>query len=182
MCYAFCRPSTSHPSLVRFYFQTFWDTELCRCVVKQYTSIHPSTPIFGRLEQEATAALTPRLQFVARAWIESATWPPTCCSLYFQSVRKNHDLEGWHTRLNARGWAGIYLYMLVTLLHDESSLIHVQLPLVSDEKLKRHQKIFGFWEKYENGDPSAHQGWGDYRTKIIDYYYLRINVIDYIVK
>ena len=123
------------------------------------------TPVFRRMEQEATAALTPLMQYVARTWINSATWPPTCWSVYFQSVRTNNDLEGWHTRLNARGRAGMNLYMLVALLHDESSLIPVQVRLVSDGKLKRHQKkvfvnlqkkIFCLWEEYENGDRSAH--------------------------
>ena len=55
--------------------------------------------------------------------------------------------------------------MLVALLHDESSLIPVQVRLVSDGKLKRHQKkvfvglqkkILCLWEEYENGDHSAH--------------------------
>ena len=120
------------------------------------------TPVFRRLEQEATAALTPLMQYVARTWInDSATWPPTCWSVYYQSVRTSNDLEGWHTRLNTRGRAGMNLYMLVALLYDESSLIPVQVRLVSDGKLKRHQKkvfvnlqkkIFCLWEKYENGD------------------------------
>ena len=58
--------------------------------------------IFRRLEQEATAALTLLLQYVGRTWIESNIWPPACWSVYFQSVRTNNDLEGWHTRLNAK--------------------------------------------------------------------------------
>ena len=124
------------------------------------------TPIFLRLEQEATAALTPLLQYVSRTWIESNVWPPARWSVYFQSVRTNNDLEGWHTRLNARGRAGMNLYMLVALLHDESRMIPVQVRLVSEGKLRRHQRkvfvdlqrrIFGYWEEYEGGDRSAIQ-------------------------
>ena len=118
------------------------------------------------MEQEATAALTPLLQYVGRTWIESNVWPPACWSVYFQSVRTNNDLEGWHTRLNARGRAGMNLYMLVALLHDESSMIPVQVLLVSEGKLRRYQRkvfvdlqrrIFGYWEEYEGGDRSAIQ-------------------------
>ena len=124
------------------------------------------TPIFRRLEQEATAALTPLLQYVGRTWIGSNVWTPASWSVYFQSVRTNNDLEGWHTRLNARGRAGMNLYMLVALLHDESSMIPVQVRLVSEGKLRRHQRkvfvdlqrrIFGYWEEYEGGDRSAIQ-------------------------
>ena len=111
-------------------------------------------------------ALTPLLQYVGRTWIESNVWPPACWSVYFQTVRTNNDLEGWHTRLNARGRAGMNLYMLVALLHDESRMISVQVRLVSEGKLRRHQRkvfvdlqrrILGYWEEYEGGDRSAIQ-------------------------
>lgn len=56
------------------------------------------------------------------------------------------------------------LYMLVKLLHEESSKIPVQVRLVSEGKL--HQKkafanmqrrIFAYWEEYNNGNRSALQ-------------------------
>ena len=58
------------------------------------------------------------------------------------------------------------LYMLVKLLHEESSKIPVQVRLVSEGKLQRHQKkafanmqriIFAYWEEYNNGNRSALQ-------------------------
>ena len=57
-------------------------------------------------------------------------------------------------------------YMLITLLHDEARLVHLQVRLVSEEKLKRHQeikywelqkKIFKYWGEYENGTRRAFQ-------------------------
>ena len=98
-------------------------------------------PIFQRLQQEATTTpLTKLLQYVSRTWINSVVWPAECWSVYYQSVRTNNDLEGWHNRLNSRGRAGMNLYMLVKLLHEESSKIPVQVRLVSEGKLQRHQK------------------------------------------
>ena len=124
-------------------------------------------PIFQRLQQEATTTpLTKLLQYVSRTWINSVVWPPECWSVYYQSVRTNNDLEGWHNRLNSRGRAGMNLYMLVKLLHKESSKIPVQVRLVSEGKLQRHQKkafanmrriIFAYWEEYNNGNRSALQ-------------------------
>ena len=52
----------------------------------------------------------------------------------------NNDLKGWHNRLNARGRAQMNLYILVSLLHDESGMIPIQVHLVSEGKLQRHQK------------------------------------------
>ena len=58
------------------------------------------------------------------------------------------------------------LYRMVALLHDEASLVPIQVRLVSDNKLKRHQsatfknlqrKIFLYWGQYETGDKSAEQ-------------------------
>ena len=115
------------------------------------------TPVFRRMEQEATAALTPLMQSVARTWIDSATWPPTCWSVYFQSVRTNNDLEGWHTR----GHEPLHVGGITARRIVADS----RRRLVSDGKLKRHQKkvfsdlqknIFCLWEEYENGDRSAH--------------------------
>ena len=124
-------------------------------------------PIFRRLQREATTdALTPLLQYMNRTWIMSDIWPPAAWSVYYQSVRTNNDIEGWHNRLNSRGRAQMNVYMLVSLLHDESCMIPIQVRLVSEGKLQRYQKktfanlqrkIFAYWEEYENGDRSALQ-------------------------
>ena len=92
--------------------------------------------IFHRLEQKATTdALTPLLQYISRTWIDSVIWPPACWSVYYQLVHTNNNLEGWHNRLNARGRAEMNFYMLVALHYDKSSMIPVQVQLVSERKL-----------------------------------------------
>ena len=57
----------------------------------------------------------------------NVVWPRECWSVYYQSVRTNNDLEGWHNRLNSSCRAGMNMYMLAKLLHVESSKIPVQV-------------------------------------------------------
>ena len=126
-------------------------------------------PIFRRLQDEATTA--PLIQFadyVHRTWIAcvQTIWTPDSWSVYQLSIRTNNDIEGWHNRLKSRGSAHMPFYLMVKLLHDEAVLVPVQVRLVSDSKLKRHQsakfrnlqrKIFLYWDQYESGDKSAQQ-------------------------
>ena len=99
-------------------------------------------PIFRRLQDEATTA--PLIQFadyVHRTWIAcvQTIWTPDSWSVYRLSIRTNNDIEGWHNRLKSRGSAHMPFYLMVKLLHDEAVLVPVQVRLVSDSKLKRHQ-------------------------------------------
>ena len=90
---------------------------------------------------------------LAMCLIKSTVWTPNSWSVYFQSVRTNNDIEGWHNRLKS-------------LLHSEAELVETVVRLVSEEKLKRYQKktyatlqkqLFKYWEKYESGEKSALQ-------------------------
>ena len=74
---------------------------------------------------------------------------------------------GWHHALNRRA-KGRHLpfYELIELLHREAKLVAIQIRLVSNQKLTRIQrrayrqlqsKVFGLWEKYENGERTAAQ-------------------------
>lgn len=71
----------------------------------------------------------------------------------------NTDLEGYHNALNRRagGRQNLPFYMLVTFLHREAGQSLIQIRLISQKKLKRHQhttfwqlqgKIMGAWEAY----------------------------------
>ena len=59
-----------------------------------------------------------------------------------EAVRTNNDLEGWHNRLNrrAKGSSQLPLCIFIKVLHREASLVNMQIRLVSDKKLKRHQR------------------------------------------
>ena len=79
---------------------------------------------------------------------------------YFcRCVRTNNDIEGWHNSLNRRAGGRVHLpfYLLIQLLHRESSVYTVQVRLVNARKLQRIQRkkyralqarIFGYWEDY----------------------------------
>ena len=72
---------------------------------------------------------------------------------------------GWHHALNRRAMGRhLPFYKLIELLHREAKIVAIQIILVSNQKLTRIQrranrqlqsKVFGLWEKYENGERTA---------------------------
>ena len=125
------------------------------------------TPIFNRLAGEAaTEPLSALVTYMRSTWITNRLWSPRDWSVYGQSIRTNNDCEGWHNRLNARSRPNMPFYLLISLLHDEASLLPVQVRLVSEHKLRRHQRkkykrlqgnIFTYWHQYADGTRSAEQ-------------------------
>ena len=84
--------------------------------------------------------------------------------IYALLERTNNDVEGWHNRLIKRGRANMGFYQLVFLLHNEASHLKMQLRLVSEKKLRRHQrktymklqtKLFTYWDEFQAGSRSA---------------------------
>ncbi|KAI0227849.1 hypothetical protein LSAT2_021662 [Lamellibrachia satsuma] len=87
-------------------------------------------------------------------------------SVFGQSVRTNNDLEGWHHGFNRRGRLQMPFYQLTGLLFDEAAQIEVTLRLVSEGKVRRHQrktfkdlqgKISLQWDLYRAGDRTVMQ-------------------------
>ncbi|XP_041350870.1 uncharacterized protein LOC121369860 [Gigantopelta aegis] len=123
--------------------------------------------LFRQLQMEATTvSLKALFEYVGNTWITSAVWPPSSWSVYGLSIRTNNDVEGWHNRLNKRGRPHMPFYMLITLLFKEARLVPLQVRLVSESKLQRHQetkyrdlqkKIFKYWGEYVEGSRSALQ-------------------------
>lgn len=55
------------------------------------------------------------------------------------AVRTNNDVEGWHHRINRRGQNFcLPFYVLVILLHKETTSIPTQLKIISEGKLRRN--------------------------------------------
>ena len=120
-------------------------------------------PVFEKLQERA---VTPKLQeltdYMNITWLESSMWPPQAWSVFGYSVRTNNDVEGWHHRLNAKAKKGnLPFYMLVQLLYNETKMINVNLQLISEHRLKRHQRykyrklqaeIFDAWDDYTEGE------------------------------
>ena len=77
-------------------------------------------------------------------------------------MRTNNEVEGWHNRLNHRSLQGqLDIYQLAPLLHKEADFVIVQASLVSDAKLRRHQRktyaaiqgrLSEYWAMYAAGD------------------------------
>ena len=98
---------------------------------------------FNHLQRRTTTkALKSFCQYVNDNWIISRTFSPATWSVYMESVRTNNDLEGWHNALNrrAKGRAQLPLYVLIQLLHKEAALVSLQIRLVFDRGLRRHQR------------------------------------------
>ena len=105
------------------------------------------------------------LDYIRSTWIENTVWPVNSWSVFMRTVRTNNDVEGWHHRLNSRaGKANLHFYDLVQLLHREGELVHLQLRLISEGKLRRYQRkkfaklqgrLFKLWEQYEQKQKSA---------------------------
>ncbi|KAK3731056.1 hypothetical protein QZH41_019214 [Actinostola sp. cb2023] len=126
-------------------------------------------PTWQQLKGNAnTPALRDLVNYVNDTWIEGNTWPPSAWSVYGRSIRTNNDLEGWHNALNRRacGKGQLPMYLLIKLLHNEASLVSLQIRLVSEKKLRRIQrrkyrqlqaKIFEQWAAYEANEKTAIQ-------------------------
>ena len=115
--------------------------------------------VFARLNKRATTpALCQLFTYTMHTWIESDLWPPSAWSQFGRAIRTNNDVEGWHRRLNERAKNGqLNLYLLTDLLFQEAQLVTIQARLVSERKLKRHQRVtyihyqarlFKLWNEY----------------------------------
>ena len=122
---------------------------------------------FQWLKLQATTPLLHELvDYVKNQWINSNTFLPSSWSVYTQPVCTNNDIEGWYNSLNQRAGGRVHLpfYLLIHLLHRESSVCIVQLWLVNARKLQRIQRkryhalqawIFGYWEDYAGSKLSS---------------------------
>lgn len=125
--------------------------------------------MFNQLQQHATTEPLQRFsEYVSSTWITSSTWPPSSWCVIGQSVRTSNDVEGGNNDLNrrAQGRSNWPFYTMVQLLCEEARLASLQIRLVSEKKLRRHQrreyrelqsKIFQLWDSYKNELRTANQ-------------------------
>ena len=56
------------------------------------------TTEFERLQsQKESPTLAEFAEYVNNTWISGGTWSPADWTIFKQAVRRNNDLEGWHT-------------------------------------------------------------------------------------
>jgi len=126
-------------------------------------------PMFQQLQQHATTEpLEWFSNYISSTWTNGSTWSLSSWCVFGQSVQTNNDVEGWHSGLNRRvqGRSNLPFDTMIQLLHEETKLASLQIRLVSERKLRRHQKkayrelqskIFHLWESYRNDERTANQ-------------------------
>ncbi|KAI0220396.1 hypothetical protein LSAT2_028071 [Lamellibrachia satsuma] len=124
------------------------------------------SPVFAVLERKARAEpLEALVAYIKETWITSRMWPPTSWSVFGQSVRTNNDVEGWHHGFNTKA-KQMPFYQLTSQLYEEAAQIELTLRLVSEGKLRRHQKktfrhlqgkVAMQWDLYRSGEKTAMQ-------------------------
>ena len=98
-------------------------------------------PVFTALQLKAnTDKLTELTDYIQKTWITSTTWPPSNWSVFGQSVRTNNDVEGWHQQLNAETRLSTGLYHLSSILNTEARQLKLNMRLLSEGKVRRHQR------------------------------------------
>ena len=130
----------------------------------------PAEHIAPTFNQLVNGVTEPKLllivTYVHKTWIRNSVWPSTAWSCYNRSVRTNNDVEGWHRALNIKAGRSLPFFILVPLLRKEAMVVDLQVRLVGEHKLQRHQrkasvtmqgKVFALWAKYDNRNISTSQ-------------------------
>ena len=122
-------------------------------------------PVFTTLQLEAnTDKLTELTDYIQKTWITSTTWPPSNWSVFGQSVRTNNDVEGWHQKLNAETRPSTGLYHLSSILNTEARQLKLNMCLLSEGKVRRHQRanaqeihtrLTVQWDRYRSEEITA---------------------------
>jgi hypothetical protein len=113
------------------------------------------------LEPLSVTDLTPFFDYVEKQWINNRIWPPETWSVFFQDIRTNNDVEGWHYRLNlsAPKKGDLNFYLLVELLFKEANMNIVNKKLIHQGKeVRSHNKVYertndkiqAIWKKYQH--------------------------------
>lgn len=123
------------------------------------------TATTANIRHDVDARVQHVVRYVADTWVNSRLWPPHCWSVFRETIRTNNDVEGWHHRLNSRARRGnLDLYQLAPMLHTEARFVELQVTLVSEGRLRRHQRrrytrlqgrLDRYWTEYENGATST---------------------------
>jgi len=124
--------------------------------------MRPTFDVLADAVPETAVALRQLIECVRTTWLESTVWTPANLSCFCRQVRTNNDVEGWHRRLNQMARRGsLPFYVLLRLLHDESSTVDVQLVrLMSDGRLRRYARLkyvtingrlWSLWQEFIQG-------------------------------
>ena len=127
-------------------------------------------PLFETLKDDATStALKNVVQYIQDTWIESNIWDIENWCMFYQAIRTNNDVGGWHNRLNrhAGNRPNLPFYLLIQLLYEEARNVNLQLRLLKSNKHKKRvqkskfrkmqAKLYELWNKRRAKDLSPMQ-------------------------
>ena len=129
------------------------------CIILQ-TFLISSIPLAFQdvVDNSQNSQLARLLEYVSGMWVESTVWPSSTWSVFWQPVRTNNDVEGWHCRLNVKANHGqLNLYQLIQLLHAESQLVDISVRMLSECGTMRLQN-----NAYSKLHSRLHQLWNEY--------------------
>ncbi|XP_050402257.1 uncharacterized protein LOC126818746 [Patella vulgata] len=125
-------------------------------------------PTFNKLEEKATTdQIKVVMKYIMDNWLTSNIWTIPTWSVFGRTIRTNNDVEGWHNRINQKARKGnLQFYLLISLLYKEAAQLPTQMKMVSEGKLRRHQKkqsrttqskLFQLWNLYTSQEISTNQ-------------------------
>ena len=122
--------------------------------------------VVSSASEQLRELLGPINNYIRRNWL-GGQWKPEQWSVHDRAIRTNNDCEGWHNRLNRKvGRGNVQMYLLLELLHNESSLLPIQRQLAAEDKLRRYQrtqtrlfqgKVEKLWLAYEKEELTGWQ-------------------------
>ena len=112
-------------------------------------------------EQQPLDAL---YNYIDRYWM-GGMFKPEQWTVYQRRIRTNNDAEGYHNKLNSKAKnAGLNLYKLIALLHEEAVDVEYTCRFVREGLVQRRErgqelndKIMDAWTRFKEGDLSAKQ-------------------------
>ena len=98
------------------------------------------------------------IEYFDNTYMNSSVWSKEEMIVFQQPIRTNHDIEGWHAKLNRKAQKRkLQFYNLLHLLREEGELVDITAKVLSQgAHLKRQRKgfralqqsIFTIWEDY----------------------------------
>ncbi|XP_050393325.1 uncharacterized protein LOC126811503 isoform X3 [Patella vulgata] len=122
--------------------------------------------MFAHLKDRCPEQLEPICTYIEDQWISSRLFPIEDWCVFMLPVRTNNDVEGWHNRLNSRVNARgpVPFYLLICALFSEATKIPLDLTMMSEGSLRRHQRrryrhvegqLFNIWDSYNEKQMST---------------------------
>ena len=111
---------------------------------------------FNYFYANARGRLRSFCEYIKKNWIESRKW-----YVYWEKLRTNNGVEGYHNRLKHKERLQLDIYRLVDLLFREARLSSLNCNLMGQgydiqrqqtKFIKLEEELFGLWEQHKEGE------------------------------